>query len=495
MATVLIIGAGVSGLSAGIRALKSGHRVVICEKHAHPGGNLTGWKRGGFYIDNCIHWLTGTNPATENHKLWEELGMLGDGVKVTQHEALYTSFGDMPVSLFADIGKLKDELIALSPEDARAIRGFLRALHEMQGLGGIAGPAQNERFGPLRSALAYLRLSKYAFLSIGDFASGFKHPALKRFFSSFLPEELSSLMFLSTAATFCGGNGGLPEGGSFAAAQRMAKRFTELGGDLRLCKEAVKVDLDRGRARGVRFADGKELFADYIVLTQDPLLIFGGLLDAGMPKRMKDRNEDRGFFRFSSFHCAFSCDLPVLPFKNDLTLRLGEDQAFRFRCGTLLLRPFEKGAPDGKTLVQSMIFLTQSEAEDLIALADSKELYKRKKERLAALTVKEIEKALPCLAGKLELVDCWTPATYRRYTGSPTGSYMSFVFGRGRLPTPLSCRVPHIENLVLATQWQRPPGGLPIAAAVGRRAAFEIERLEQRSKRRSAAPLAAEVRQ
>ena len=63
MAHVIIVGGGVTGLSAGIHLLESGHgehRVTVCESGAVPGGNLTGWDRAGYHIDNCVHWLTGT---------------------------------------------------------------------------------------------------------------------------------------------------------------------------------------------------------------------------------------------------------------------------------------------------------------------------------------------------------------------------------------------------------------------------------------------------
>ena len=66
MKTVLIIGGGVSGLSAGIYARYHGYNAVICERHKLAGGNLTGWTREGYHIDNCIHWLTGTSPNTKS---------------------------------------------------------------------------------------------------------------------------------------------------------------------------------------------------------------------------------------------------------------------------------------------------------------------------------------------------------------------------------------------------------------------------------------------
>ena len=71
------------------------------------------------------------------------------------------------------------------------------------------------------------------------------------------------------------------------------------------------------------------------------------------------------------------------------------------------------------------------------------------------------ESHFPELKGKLAVLDVWTPATYKRYTGAETGSFMSFAFSGGAYPKKLGNRVKGVKNLILATQWLRPPGGLP----------------------------------
>ena len=55
---------------------------------------------------------------------------------------------------------------------------------------------------------------------------------------------------------------------------------------------------------------------------------------------------------------------------------------------------------------------------------------------------------------------------------------MSFVLPAGRLPVRLGGGVRGIPNVILATQWQQAPGGLPIAAECGRRAIEIVARRE-----------------
>jgi len=75
---LIIIGAGIAGLSAGCYARMNGYDVEIFEKHTLPGGMCTSWKRKGFTFDYCIHNLSGTAPGSDLRQVWDELGSLED---------------------------------------------------------------------------------------------------------------------------------------------------------------------------------------------------------------------------------------------------------------------------------------------------------------------------------------------------------------------------------------------------------------------------------
>ena len=61
--SVIIIGAGIAGLTAGSYLQMNGYRTQIYELHTLPGGLCTSWKREGYTIDNSIHWLVGSSPS------------------------------------------------------------------------------------------------------------------------------------------------------------------------------------------------------------------------------------------------------------------------------------------------------------------------------------------------------------------------------------------------------------------------------------------------
>ena len=70
---VIIIGAGMSGLSVGCYLQMNGFATEIFEMHNLPGGVCTAWKRGGYTFDGCIHWLMGSGPGANIHQMWREL--------------------------------------------------------------------------------------------------------------------------------------------------------------------------------------------------------------------------------------------------------------------------------------------------------------------------------------------------------------------------------------------------------------------------------------
>ena len=484
MANILVIGAGVAGLSAGIYARLSGHDVTVCEAHSIPGGNLTGWQRGEYHIDNCIHWLTGTNPYDPLYSMWCDLGALG-GVKVHNGERLYTCELDgSSISLWRDIERMKREMLELSPEDEGEILSFIRGVELVERLNHVGGKEHNEgaTFGKLIAGAPIL--VKYYRLSCGKLAERFESPLLRFFLSSIIGRDFGSLALLMIVATFCSDNGGIPEGGSYSMAQRMAKRLCDLGGTLLTKKRATHFNRSGERIESVKFDDGDILTADYVIVTSDPDTVFGSMTDLPMPKDLEKCYGDERLFRFSAYHCAFACDTNKLPFEGDVLFKIPIKYYSRLKTDHITLREFSHEpsyAPEGKTVLGTMTYLAEEDCLELIKLRQTdREAYNAKKRELAEITEDCIIRHYPELEGKIHLLDTWTPASYKRFTYSEMGAFMSFALPARKLPIPTTNRVKGAENLILATQWQRIPGGLPTAATFGKIAIETINKLEKK---------------
>ena len=117
--------------------------------------------------------------------------------------------------------------------------------------------------------------------------------------------------------------------------------------------------------------------------------------------------------------------------------------------------------------MQSMIFCDEATSKAFIELKKNAARYSDRKRFLSETVLQSIVEKLPVLKDKLKIIDTCTPATYKDYVLSDIGSFMGFSFAGGAMPRRISSRISGMENVFLATQWQRAPGGLPIAAECG----------------------------
>ena len=70
--SIIVIGAGVAGLSTGCYGQMNGYQTQIFELHDKPGGLCTAWKRKGYTFDGCIHWLSGSKAGSSMNAVWQE---------------------------------------------------------------------------------------------------------------------------------------------------------------------------------------------------------------------------------------------------------------------------------------------------------------------------------------------------------------------------------------------------------------------------------------
>ena len=121
--TINIIGAGISGLSAGCYLQMNGFETQIFEKHSI----------------GSIHWILGSNEGSGFHKMWSELI---DMKKVPFHNhdiRLHVDlknnadkYGNKTFKLYTNLDKLRDYMLDLSPEDKDVINEVIQDIRNLQ---------------------------------------------------------------------------------------------------------------------------------------------------------------------------------------------------------------------------------------------------------------------------------------------------------------------------------------------------------------------------
>ena len=85
-----------------------------------------------------------------------------------------------------------------------------------------------------------------------------------------------------------------------------------------------------------------------------------------------------------------------------------------------------------------------------------------------------IEKKCPETAGKITILDTWSPVTYATRFNAYRGAYMAFVADKDTKTVTTPGVVKGLKNVFLAGQWLMGSGGLPPATAQGKYAAWRI---------------------
>lgn len=492
--TITIIGGGIAGLSAGIYAQKNGFESVILEKHSVAGGQCTGWKRQGYHIDGCIHWLSGTKAGSDLNKLWNEVGAL-EGVDIIHPESFLCFEQDgQRAYIYRDLERLQQSWCELSPEDAGFIKEFCEDVRSLQS---FAFPV--EKPGDLMGSVEKLKmmlsmkeagriLGKYGKMTLKEFAEGFTHPALRKGFASMAPEQYNAAMIFFAIAAFTTDEASIPSGGSRALAQRMVERYRDLGGQLETGCEVDSLEISGRRVTGLVDRKGRHRHSDYYIAACDAHFVYHNLLrgrynDPAFEKRFKQPNTYplaseilvaigfNGRIDELSEPIPWSLNYPVDPICVN---------GRRIRRLTLKHFSHEPGfAPEGRTL---LVYDINQFHDDFDAWAKmDADTYRVEKQRIGEAVIAATEARFPTMGGRLSLLDVATPLTYERYCNAYRGAFMAFFPSVKGKMMEHSGRIKGLDNLVLSGQWLQPPGGLPIALTSGRNAIMRLCRRQKKN--------------
>jgi len=479
MKKVIVIGAGISGLSAAIYAQRSGFDVTVCEQHFIAGGMCTSWKRKGYLFEGTVHWLTGSSPKTEINQLWKETGALTEQVPVVLHEQFCAvEWEDKIITIYRDIEKTAKHLLEISPEDKKQIEKLLKDVKAFSGfempVTDIRGvKAQCPKRMKIRTLLnmlpAFPKLLKLNRITCKEYTDKFKHIGIKKALKTIVPDEYTAAALIVTLSTLNTGDGGYPEGGSLAMVERMVKTFENLGGTLLLNTKVKKIRIENQAVVGIILNNETELNADALIVTQETIAALDNLFATPLQdKWLADlqKNTKSAVCTFVSMGIRCVLPEPIIPaWELDEPIEHGgimETQLFFYNNAG------HKGYAPKNSAVLTTAFM--GDTYDFWKKAKEEGYYEEEKKNLADKICRAVCKKFPQAQDNIEVIDIATPLTYERYTGAHHGSWMS-ISGIGDKMSAYPGFSKNVSGVYFAGHRIIPPGGLPAAVFTGRMAA------------------------
>ena len=468
---VIIVGGGVSGLSLGIFCQKYGFETVIIEKNNIAGGNLTGWRRNGCYIDNCIHWLNGSKSNTPTNQLFRQIGALDDDTQFHQSEFFYVSeHNGKKVGLGLDLEKTKQNLLDCCPQDKKQIEKFIKATKIC-----IELSKTTNSFSKLFQCAKLFCL--YGKKTLEEIAQKCNTPLFKNVLTDYILGEYSIYVLLLAYSSFANGDGKVLKNGSLDMATKIAKYYQSLGGKILLGKTVERIQEEKNKTKVVCSDESFE--SDIVVFACDAKVTFDKILNTKMPKRLQKMYDHRTSYPIiSSFHVAFDVALPKVDIPDSFVFDCPKTKIANTVYDRIMIRNYDYGnnyAPDGHCVLQ-IFLLTREYDYDYFAKL-SKQEYAKQKEEISKQLLKIVTQKFDFLQDKISILDCWTPLTYTRYFDSYKGSYLSFGVTKKVCLEKQTFKIEPFKNVFFATQWQTMFGGLPNAARQGKKCADLLDKL------------------
>ncbi|WP_037070260.1 phytoene desaturase family protein [Pseudonocardia acaciae] len=478
--SVVVVGAGIAGLSVGCYLQMNGYRTRIVEQHDLPGGLCTSWRRGRYVFDNCLQWLVGSGPGNSLYDAWQELGAVQDRDMVDHDEFVRVIGADgTALVVYTDVDRLERHLCELAPEDARRIRkltGLVRR-HARFDLP-LGKPSElmsvPDRLKAAARALPFLwSLARYGRVSLPDFAAGFRHPLLRTAFTTIIDTPDFPLLGLCvTLAWMHNRAAGYPIGGSLEFIRAIERRYLALGGQVEYGARVDRILVEDAHAVGVRCADGGERRSDYVISASDAHtavyeMLGGRFVDDGVRARYQ---ESRIFPPLVRVSLGIARDISAEPhavvqlLPEPLVLGGVEQRSISIRHYCYDPTMAEPGT-------SSVAVILGADYDHWRSLADDPAAYAEEKERIAAAVIGVLERRFPGVRDQIEEIDVATPLTFERYTGNWRGSYEGLLITTENLTCRPRKTLPGLDNFYLVGHWVAPGGGLPSGVLTGREVA------------------------
>jgi len=503
---VIIIGAGMGGLSCGAWLAHKGVKVLVIEQNVQPGGLCSSYKRKGFNFTPAASILTGTTKKDGILlRLIKQLGIEKEIEFLPLEQGYHVHLPDFNYYLYSGgeeaRQRLIEQLIKLFPHEANGLKGFFDTLVKIYQHADYATFLGTGPMDIARILFKCFTLVQHMGRGIVPFVNDFvKDPKLKTVLSinstcANLPPSRMSLLGVAGLLIEGGLSNPHVKGGSQALPEAFVKGIRSRGGELLLGHLVEKILVGDGRAYGIRVVSsplahsegeaaapdkGKEIIGKYIVSNAAARQTFHKLVG--------EEKVDRKFLKrlsrlettppYCALFLGLDMDLKKMGFvpalhihsstydteehfrnlESKMVNENGLDPFFRFQLAPL---SDSTSAPEGKTaFVMHYIPAPSTGWENL-----------EWQKRVVDLMIKRAEKIIPDLSKHIVYKEFWSPATVNKYTLSGQDASIGWALTPQQVgPKRLAQQTP-IKNLLLSGHWTRPALGVLSTVVSGLQAA------------------------
>jgi len=427
---LIIIGGGLSGLAAGIRAARFGKKVLILEQHWQAGGLNSYYYRHGHVLETGLHAMTNYAPPEKKHaplnRLFRQLKLSRRKFITRQQITSEIIFPGYSLSFSNDLNRLTGEIHDKFP---RSADDFLRLVEHVRTYDPfterpwrssrefLAGILRNKKLEDMLLLPVMLYGgSEENDMDLGQFVIMFRSIFLEGLFRP--GETIKEVLEL------------------------LVGQFEGFGGDIRYRSRVRQLKAEGGLIRGVVMDNGSEITGDAVLST------------AGIPATAKMAGWQLDPARYSG-RMSFMETICLIPagkkqeLKNNRSIIFYNNrQDFSYRrpsdavdpCWGVICFPANfEGIPETDPF---QIRVTHTANYDIWKGLE-KEEYNRLKEECSARSAREVGKIIGNYREDIVYTDSFTPVTIEKFTSKACGA----VYG-----SPIKIkngRTPY-ENLFIA---------------------------------------------
>jgi acyl transferase domain-containing protein/phytoene dehydrogenase-like protein/NADP-dependent 3-hydroxy acid dehydrogenase YdfG/acyl-CoA thioesterase FadM len=461
---VIVVGAGIGGLTAAGLLSKNGEKVLVVEQHNKPGGFCTSWERmvkhNGkqlrFVFDAGVHDIAALGDNRYIPYVLRELGV------ENQIRWLRTDHEYLVNGLRLTVPRRLEDFLELLITKFPAERGGLISIFQEISL------CYNELFKKkFPSSSTNSPLAKWRDVSFFTMLESYIHDRtllqVLSILSCYITDNLSSLSVSAAIPLFSYyiEGGCYPSGGSQVLSDTLAGAIEKFGSEVRLSTPVKRILVKDSRAIGVELKNGQLLHAENIISNADVRRTFLELVGRKYLSQHFSKRIDQLRPSNSAF-MVFLC-VDYVPEIKPITIYKDEKITIAIMTPSLADPSL---APIGYAGITIITLLSHEQAK---AWSRDDSEYKKRKKQYGTKLIEISEKVLPGLSDHILYRQEASPASFSRYAGTTDGAIYGLAIDEWHPPlkTP-------IEGLFLAGAGTSFHPGVEHAALSGINAANKI---------------------